>query len=186
VLAVAAGGVVAVTLWRAVLVLRDSGVDRILFSTDTRIDAVLLGCALAIALELGRVRTAPVAALPIGAVALAMAGCTSAHGFAAWGMTVGVAASGLVVWSAATRDSRLLAHRVAGWVGRHSYAIYLWDLPIAFACERHLGGPLLLRDAAAVPIVVVLAALSGRFVEQPLRERAARARARASAAVSAG
>jgi peptidoglycan/LPS O-acetylase OafA/YrhL len=81
-------------------------------------------------------------------------------------------------WSAA----RLLAARPLQWLGDTSYSMYLWHWPLIIAAPwlvhapvRGMGKLLLLGMALA------LAAMTRRFVEQPLRRRGRR-RVRAAAA----
>ena len=66
---------------------------------------------------------------------------------------------------------RLCSLRVPRWIGERSYGIYLWHWPVlAFTrpgVDVHLArGPLALLQAA---ITVAIAAVSYRFVEQPIR-----------------
>jgi hypothetical protein len=65
------------------------------------------------------------------------------------------------------------AGRVLGalrWVGVRSYGIYLWHLPvIVFTTPVTQHRPELLRSLLQIAAIVVLAALSWRFVEEPFR-----------------
>jgi peptidoglycan/LPS O-acetylase OafA/YrhL len=65
--------------------------------------------------------------------------------------------------------TRVLGVGVLQWVGRHSYAIYLWHWPVlVFAAAR--GGPLSWQArVVAIVIAVGLAALSYQLIEQPVR-----------------
>lgn len=56
------------------------------------------------------------------------------------------------------------------WVGERSYGIYLWHMPVvAFLPERSFYGQAWVRGGIVVILTVVLASLSWRFVEDPIR-----------------
>jgi peptidoglycan/LPS O-acetylase OafA/YrhL len=67
----------------------------------------------------------------------------------------------------------LLAHRAMVWLGRRSYSLYLWHWPVLsyarIVCGRE---PPALELAAAVVLSLLLADLSYRLVEEPLRRGA--------------
>lgn len=69
-----------------------------------------------------------------------------------------------------TRVSALLCTRVAVGTGLISYSLYLWHWPV-FVLQRHYTvlPPAPTAIFAAIAVTFVLAALSWRFVEQPLR-----------------
>ncbi|MDN4572017.1 hypothetical protein DBB29_00780 [Pandoraea cepalis] len=70
------------------------------------------------------------------------------------------------------RDSKIargvLANRVALWIGLRSYGIYLWHWPVLFAFRR-FGLTGAVETWGAVALSFAVAAVSYRFVEQPLR-----------------
>lgn len=100
---------------------------------------------------------------------------------AAWAL-VPVGATLLIIWSGATAQqdgpqveqpvvNRMLAHRRIVWLGSISYSLYLWHWPLlifwlAYTNSAHASIP-----AGTVLIVVslVIAWLSTRFIEEPLR-----------------
>jgi len=63
----------------------------------------------------------------------------------------------------------VLGHPVAQWIGRHSYAIYLWHWPVLVLAEAHWGALALPWRLALMGLSVGLAAVSLRFVEDPAR-----------------
>jgi peptidoglycan/LPS O-acetylase OafA/YrhL len=71
------------------------------------------------------------------------------------------------------------------WVGVRSYGLYLWHWPVfVLVSATYPAGPregldALIRAGIALAITVVAAALSYRFVEQPIRRHGFRATARA-------
>ena len=72
---------------------------------------------------------------------------------------------------------RLLASRVPRWIGERSYGIYLWHWPILVftrpGVDVHLARGILIPAQAAATVIV--AAVSYRFVEQPIRAGALQA-----------
>jgi peptidoglycan/LPS O-acetylase OafA/YrhL len=63
----------------------------------------------------------------------------------------------------------VLRHPVALWIGRHSYAIYLWHWPVLVLAEAKFGPLPLPTRLALVAGAVGLSALSLRLVEDPVR-----------------
>jgi peptidoglycan/LPS O-acetylase OafA/YrhL len=82
---------------------------------------------------------------------------------------------GVVLHPAGARLARVLAWRPLRWVGVRSYGIYLWHWPVLVLTSPH-GDPRETRPAAMLAQLgasVLLAALSFRFVETPIRSGAA-------------
>lgn len=154
------------------------GKTRIYFGTDTRSQGLFIGAAAAVIwLEGHRPRAWLSSALgltgglTIGAVAV-VAGDTS--GFQVGGaFTLLAASAGFVllhvVWQPSDVLARLLSARVLRWVGRRSYALYLWHAGIAtylyssgtrsdsrFGWAGYFGG---------IALALLLAELSWRLIE---------------------
>ncbi|HEY2288833.1 MAG TPA: acyltransferase family protein, partial [Streptosporangiaceae bacterium] len=69
------------------------------------------------------------------------------------------------------------------WIGARSYGIYLWHYPVIVLTTPLNAGENLARAAAQIGASVILAALSWRFIEEPVRHGAiGRAAARLRAA----
>ena len=139
-----------ITLWRIV----QPDTARALFATDTRFDALLIGAAAAM-VTLPRIRwwwAALAAGVAVGCMALPE---SLAPGF---GIPAVIAAS--VVLVAYGLDWR--PPRIVAYLGLISYSLYLWHFPIMW-----MLGP------AGLPLALLVAALSYRFFEQPLRRRLA-------------
>ncbi len=149
------------------------------FSLPTRAWELGVGALLALGAPLlpaipGRVAMA----LGWGGLALVALGgivITEATPFPGWAAILPVAGTAMTV-AAGTRAAAPLHARVLGWgpfryIGRISYSLYLWHWPVLVLVPIALGGPLPLvgRVALVVFVAVPLAALSQRFVEDPLR-----------------
>jgi peptidoglycan/LPS O-acetylase OafA/YrhL len=160
--------------------------NRFYFGSDTRADALLAGCLTAILLvwllpRLGaraRMRlsaAAGVAFVVCGIIVwravVVLSGWLPVWGILALELSVAVLIAGLV---AAPRGplARLLALPPLAWLGRRSYAIYLYH-PVVFTYlsrdRVHLSPPVSFVFQFAV--VFVLAELSYRLVEAPMLRR---------------
>ena len=153
------------------------------YATPTHADGILLGSALAIALSdpqlravFSVLRRSTVAVLALIVIGGAAATDGGGHPLVWAGVIVSAAA---VVGHIALVDSspveRLLSARPLVWVGERSYGIYLYHFPIIFGIFVPLGwlasapGPV---NTAVLGITTVLvASVSYRFVETPLRRR---------------
>src|SRR5207247_10638827 len=74
-----------------------------------------------------------------------------------------------------SRERRILSFPPLVWLGRISYSLYLWHLPVLVAIGANDRGGIA-RDVAGVAIALLAAALSYRFVEQPFLRRKLRLR----------
>lgn len=63
----------------------------------------------------------------------------------------------------------MLSWQPLQWIGRHSYAIYLWHWPVLVLTDSQFGPLSLLQRSAAIAFSVGLAAISLQFVEDPVR-----------------
>jgi len=91
-----------------------------------------------------------------------------------WGFPVFAGLMAVVVVAAADGlGARVLGSRPFRWLGDRSYALYLWHWPVFLfltAPRVHLHG--LALDAVRVAVACLLADLSLRYLEQPIRRRA--------------
>lgn len=176
------------TLWR--FVLEEPGVDpsRIYYGTDTRAAGLLIGVTLGLVWVPSRLRRVPGrwACFPLDVAALASLAVigwyaleVSEHDPDAFGASLTTVQLATIVLIA------VVVHPVQGlvakglsvpplrWVGQRSYGIYLWHWPIIVAIAAAPGEqpepPA--WSAAIVALTLLLAGISYRWVEQPIRQR---------------
>lgn len=174
----------------AMALLHRPGTDpsRIYFGTDTHAFGLLLGAALALALPSDRAwrhtwaRAVCGLAGVLGCLLLGLLAWTAdarAGWLYPWGFAAASCAAGAVVVAAVQGESafaRLLGTSWPRWIGRRSYGIYLWHLPlIALAVPNgHGPGHAPLNALVAAALSVLLAGLSYRWIEAPVRRKGLR------------
>ncbi len=116
------------------------------------------------------------AAVVLGAGAIAMTALifTGDTPFPGWAALLPVGATAVVIaataWSRDTGVDRLLAIAPIRWVGENSYAIYLWHWPPIALLPILLARPMSFTERLGVLAgTIVLAGLTTRFVERPIR-----------------
>ncbi|MDG0793682.1 acyltransferase family protein [Cohnella ginsengisoli] len=185
-LAVAAAAAASAVLMAALYV---PGADpsRIYYGTDTRAFGLLIGAALALVWPSGRLSAglprryrlgldgAGIAALT--GILLMMRDTSEYDSFLYRGGLVALSLlAAALVAALAHPDSRLgdwLGCGPMRWIGKRSYGIYLWHYPVIALSEKQVNtdGPEPLRIALQLAVSVALAALSYRYVENPVRRR---------------
>lgn len=174
--------------------------------TDTRAGGLLWGAVLAMLWRPGKVARLQsekglwaLDALGVLGVAgiLYLAATTDQldHGLYTWGIAALTLSTVLVLMPLIhpqTWTNRVLGVAPLRWIGERSYGIYLWHMPVvAFLPERTLYGQDVWRGVIVVALTVLLAELSWRFVEDPIRRHGflplvtGRARRQARSAVAA-
>lgn len=153
-----------------------AGKTRIWMGTDTRADAILIGCALAFALHGRTIRPASTWWAIGGGAALAM--------LLPWRLTAdaetvavtvplvaALAAATLIYFGVTSERHTILESRALRYVGSRSYGLYLYHVPIVTALR--FAGPDSMTAAwlIALPLTVATAELSWRYVEQPFMRR---------------
>ncbi|MDX3073986.1 acyltransferase family protein [Streptomyces sp. MI02-7b] len=171
--------------WMLLLYRPGDDPSRVYFGTDTHAFPLLLGAALALARPALRGTAGrPARLLPLCeitgllglAVLLALAATVSQEDelLYPYGFLAAALATVSVLRSVLQRDgwpARLLSNALLRWIGKRSYGIYLWHLPlIALAAPDDAGSTRVpLRPIVAAALSVGFAAVSYRWVEQPVR-----------------
>jgi peptidoglycan/LPS O-acetylase OafA/YrhL len=139
--------------------------------TDTRADSLLIGCALSLALALGWKGNPLVwrAAAMAGAAYLAIEILTARNAGGSRIAYTPLALSAAAIIGAIVAQPWPLLVRAMAWrplvrVGRISYAVYLWHLPLMLLLPI-VQGPAL--AGLTVALSLTAAELSARFVERP-------------------
>ena len=171
-------------LHRVLLILGGASMYRVYNGLDTRLDGILLGCALAVGISSGLVdlnrerlqKRLRFGMLPACVLLLAMFGSLSVFDIAPfiWGLPVVSLCTAILVCGICSLENHwsqsLLGSRALVWIGQRSYGLYLWHYPL----NR------VLRDLEVAPsiqvplglfLAFVAATLSFALVERPLMLR---------------
>ena len=172
----------AAGLWQVAVFARTGDISRTYMGTDTRVVGLLAGAGLA-TFENDLRRMAPIVLRTLGYVGLIVMGvagvllngraaityrgallaCTIASAFILSAVITGAFASASVV-------ARAFRRPALRWLGLRSYGLYLWHWPILvwFGAENSIpASPI--RRVLAIAISCLVAEISFRFVEMPLR-----------------
>ena len=153
--------------------------SRVYYGTDTRAFSLLFGALLAILWEYRMVprRLSASVNMVLGSVSFAvllvmMIAINGSSNF--WyrgGQFFGTILTVLMVYAVSGRKtwlSRFLSNPVLKWIGDRSYSIYLWHYPIILLISKGIKAPWWITLIEIV-LSVVLAELSYRFIETPIR-----------------
>ena len=153
--------------------------SRVYYGTDTRAFSLLFGALLAILWEYRMVprRLSASVNMVLGSVSFAVllvmtiAINGSSNFWYRGGQFVGTILTVLVIYTVSGRKtwlSRFLSNPVLKWIGDRSYSIYLWHYPIILLISKGIKASWWITLIEIV-LSVVLAELSYRFIETPLR-----------------
>jgi peptidoglycan/LPS O-acetylase OafA/YrhL len=143
------------------------------FHPYTRIWEPLAGCLIALSAPRASPLNAVVGPVGLLLIVAAVVGLDDATPYPGAAALMPVLGSALVIWSGISQPSlvgRILSLRPLVFVGLVSYAWYLWHWPAVVFFRYHTErDPTGLEVIALVVISFTLAALSWRFIEQPVR-----------------
>ena len=153
--------------------------SRVYYGTDTRAFSLLFGALLAILWEYRMVprRLSASVNMVLGSVSFAVllvmtiAINGSSNFWYRGGQFVGTILTVLVIYTVSGRKtwlSRFLSNPVLKWIGDRSYSIYLWHYPIILLISKGIKASWRITLIEIV-LSVVLAELSYRFIETPIR-----------------
>ena len=145
------------------------GADRIYYGSDTRADALLLGCALAVWMR-GRGAGASnprVAHLMVAGVGILALVSHPLPRYLILPTVVALATMVAIATLTRGRYSGWLEARPLVWLGRRSYGLYLWHLLVLMTVEAW-DVPWPVTMVTVVALSLMLTELSWRYVEQPL------------------
>lgn len=153
--------------------------SRVYYGTDTRAFSLLFGALLAILWDYRMVprRLSASVNMVLGSVSFAVllvmtiAINGSSNFWYRGGQFVGTILTMLVIYTVLGRKtwlSRFLSNPVLKWIGDRSYSIYLWHYPIILLISKGIKASWWITLIEIV-LSVVLAELSYRFIETPIR-----------------
>ena len=153
--------------------------SRVYYGTDTRAFSLLFGALLAILWDYRMVprRLSASVNMVLGSVSFAVllvmtiAINGSSNFWYRGGQFVGTILTVLVIYTVSGRKtwlSRFLSNPVLKWIGDRSYSIYLWHYPIILLISKGIKASWWITLIEIV-LSVVLAELSYRFIETPIR-----------------
>lgn len=153
--------------------------SRVYYGTDTRAFSLLFGALLAILWDYRMVprRLSASVNMVLGSVSFAVllvmtiAINGSSNFWYRGGQFVGTILTVLMVYAVSGRKtwlSRFLSNPVLKWIGDRSYSIYLWHYPIILLISKGIKASWWITLIEIV-LSVVLAELSYRFIETPIR-----------------
>ena len=181
-----ATSVLAALSFIALALLSHVGLDntRAYEGTDTRAGGLLVGAVLAMLwVPNARAKSIPVGARVLldtaGVAALAVIGwlvvSTDQYSLSLYHgglllLSVATAVLLAVVVHPGSSIGRVLGLAPLRWLGERSYGVYLWHLPVIVAFPTtFLRSVPVLRDGVLVALMLLVASLSWRFVENPIR-----------------
>jgi peptidoglycan/LPS O-acetylase OafA/YrhL len=165
--------VIAATLVTAILpvvyVAMGSTFDRVLYGSDTRAMPLLVGCLLALLLNgsTERPRHAAWSMLPFALIVVLSLSTNYFFEITALLQIVALLSTAWV-WKAVQGSPGWLGQPILVLLGRRSYGIYLWHLPLLMLIRREIANPL---EAVVVflTLLPICAWASWRCIEEPFQ-----------------
>lgn len=180
-------GALASALLMAILFQPGADPSRVYYGTDTRSFELLIGCWLAIVWPMKRLSTKKLSnklsfnlnVTSFTALSLLILCMVTVNEYNSFlyrgGMFIIALISAVVIASVchpASLLGKMLSWKPLRWIGSRSYGIYLWHYPIIMLTTpvHDLGNPVLWRVILQVAATFIIAELSYRYLEQPIRK----------------
>lgn len=179
IISIAVAAIASSVVVRFVLYLDHATTERLYHGSDTRADALLIGCLLSLALHFGYAKVEKLLSLFPAAVIIFLSlayATTQQTGFMyLGGLTIAALAAAIILLRAVLDPLPVFTSSTMLWIGQRSYGLYLWHWPV-YEASRLLPPALILP--CAIFGTFAIATLSYRYVETPfLRKKAALTRA---------
>jgi peptidoglycan/LPS O-acetylase OafA/YrhL len=137
---------------------------------DTRIDAIILGSSMAIAIKSGwlppKLFLKPLSLWASIALVMLLSGVTWVHRLS-FGVLIAAYPLAIILMSVIASPPRILNNRVASFFGRISYSLYLFNPLVAYFVGRISGLHGFGRVAIGMSAAILAATLSYYFIERP-------------------
>ncbi|MGG2024904.1 acyltransferase family protein [Gottfriedia sp. S16(2024)] len=179
-------GAIVSALLMAILFHPGSDPSRVYYGTDTRAFSLLIGASLALVWPsrklTNNVTTSGKILIDLVGITgllifLLMVGKTNQYDSFLYrgGMFLLSISAAMLIAALAhptSKIGRFLAMRPLKWIGLRSYGIYLWQYPviILLSPKVNTGDTSLFRAICQITLIFVLAALSYRYIEDPIRK----------------
>lgn len=167
---ICAAGIVISNFERVALWGHGSGYLRVYYGSDAHVDALLIGSLAAVMVhDIGIPKVGPrVTGLAV-ALIVAIGSTPVIVGLVLLPVLTAIPWLTAVAIVGACNGSRLLSGAAIRWLGRRSYAIYLWHVPLLLLAVEVRSG--VVSAAMAVVVSLGIAELSWRYVEEPFMRR---------------
>ncbi|MCY7779802.1 acyltransferase family protein [Bacillus haynesii] len=174
-------------IWMSILYVPGGDPSRVYYGTDTRAFELLIGCALALVWPMKRLSgnrlpnslKHALHGTELAAFALLMVCICFVDEFSPFlyhgGMLLISIIAAILIACVSHPSSFLgfaLSVKPLRWIGKRSYGIYLWHYPVIVLSTpvQEIGNPVYWHVAIKVAVTFILAELSYRFIEKPIRK----------------
>ncbi|MCY8576452.1 acyltransferase family protein [Bacillus haynesii] len=174
-------------IWMSILYVPGGDPSRVYYGTDTRAFELLIGCALALVWPMKRLSgnrlpnslKHALHGTELAAFALLMVCIYFVDEFSPFlyhgGMLLISIIAAILIACVSHPSSFLgfaLSVKPLRWIGKRSYGIYLWHYPVIVLSTpvQEIGNPVYWHVAIKVAVTFILAELSYRFIEKPIRK----------------
>lgn len=174
-------------IWMSILYVPGGDPSRVYYGTDTRAFELLIGCALALVWPMKRLSgnrlpnslKHALHGTELAAFALLMMSIYFVDEFSPFlyhgGMLLISIIAAILIACVSHPSSFLgfaLSVKPLRWIGKRSYGIYLWHYPVIVLSTpvQEIGNPVYWHVAIKVAVTFILAELSYRFIEKPIRK----------------